>query len=131
MWQYDDLSQSFEDYHQLFKQNGLNNMESLFAMCSSKLKEIGIVNVEHIEIIMDAIDQRLILEHEEFKQWLGNIVFDKNLLNEYCDVLKHYELPIYSFDSFFRNAFTETKLRRVLGARHTRLVSAIWNSYCS
>ena len=65
----------------------------------------------------------------DLKYYIEYIVFDKNILNEYCDSLKNFELPIFSFDSFYRNASREKKLRSVLGARYGNLVSSIWHSF--
>lgn len=127
MWLYDNHSSQV--YYECFKQNDLNNIMSLFSVNKPKLREIGIQNEEHIEIILDAIDKHIIIEYEQFKEWLGSIVLDKRLLDEFCDAFRNYVLPIYSFESFYRNASRENKLRAILGGRHRNLVAAIWHSY--
>ena len=121
---------SSQMYHECLKANGLNNIESLFALSMNKLKEIGIANGEHIEMIMDAVDRIVIDEHNEFRGWLGSIVHDQRILTEYIDSFMNYQLPIYSIESFYRNASSVIKLRTIVGVRYGNLVSAVWHSYC-
>merc|ERR1712154_673266 len=108
----------------------MGNIKSLFSMYSLKLRKIGIQNEEHREIIMKAIDDHIIIEYDQFKQWLGSIISNKRLCEEYCEAFRNYEQPIYSFDSFYRNVSRENKLRGILGGRHGNLVSAVWRSFC-
>merc|ERR1712228_274885 len=126
MWE----NPNFVEYYQLFIQNGLNNIDSLFSMSMNSLKGLGIDNDEHIEIIMDAVDRIVIGEHDEFKDWIGSIVCDQQILDEYIDAFMNYNLPIYSIESFYRNASSIGKLRSIISARYGHLVSNIWQSFC-
>eukprot|EP01083_Nonionella_stella_P146914 462712_1 len=126
MWLYEEC---FQTYYQYFIEHKLDNIESLFSMYSLKLQEIGIANKEHVEVIMNAIDTHVLLEYEQFKQWLSSIVFNRTLWNQLCDALRHNSLPIYSIESFYRNVSSEKKLIRILGVNHINVAKAIWRSY--
>ena len=119
----------FDGYYKLFIDNDLNNIISLFLMSKNKLRSIGIQNEEHIEIIMTSIDQHVIFQHDRFKEWLQSIVSNKRISNEFCQSLMNNEQPIYSFDSFGRNAPNKGKLLTILGSRYRNLVFEISNSF--
>eukprot|EP01084_Bolivina_argentea_P295363 508476_1 len=127
MWLYDE---TFQQYYEYFVQNKKNNIQLLFLICLSELKNIiGITNKEHIEIIMNAINKHIIIEHDKFKQWLATIIFNKRLVNQFCETMLNNVQPIYSFESFYRNVSSENKLKGILGARYFNLIKAIWSSY--
>eukprot|EP01084_Bolivina_argentea_P319482 554149_1 len=126
MWLTDN---SFQTYYQYFKQHNMNNIISLFSVRKLKLREIGIVNDKHLEIIMKCINREIINEYDKFKEWLRNIIFDKRVLNKLCNTFLHHFIPIYSFGSFYRAISSKRALKSILSTDHQDLVNVIWESF--